>query len=218
MFVLFAQAVLCLSHPFACAQDLPENDALPGGGQAGEDDARAYRQLVSRRKSRGLQFLKDKLSSFHLLLTVALAMVISAINSLCFQCVNADLKGISLAQPVRKVKRQRKRMQTKGAEAFMDDDDMAPRFISIFYRGVQCTANLWKEIRTPNIFATVGIFWPSSEPEGRRCFLVLENILQVMVALKWRILQKFCFPPWSLAELEGNPSDEIATCHVLSSL
>ena len=178
-----------------------ENDIGAGAAGGGEDDAANWRRQQSRRKAKGLAFLQDKLSTFHLLTTLALATLLSSVTNLCFRFVNSDKKGISRRQEERARKRCR-RMTAKGSETYVEvaDDDL--QFDRVRTQTARCAHLLWCELHGPlHYFVCADCFWPAGESLHSKWDFLTENILRNVAALKWRILAKFEFPPWSLAHL-----------------
>eukprot|EP00435_Cladocopium_sp_Y103_P049699 s1427_g15.t1 len=183
------------------AEAAEENDIGAGAAGVGEDDAANWRRMQSRRKARGLAFLQDKLSAFHLLTTLALATLLSSVTNLCFRFVNSDKKGISRRQEERARKRCR-RMTAKGSETYVEaaDDDL--QFDRVRTQTVRCAQLLWREVHGPlHYMVCADCYWPAGESLHSKWDFLAENILRNVAALKWRILTKFDSPPWSLAHL-----------------
>eukprot|EP00435_Cladocopium_sp_Y103_P067923 s157_g30.t1 len=176
-------------------QEAP-NDAVPGA--AGEDDADAFRKMQSRRKARGVEYLSNPLSPFHLMTSLTLAMVLAPVTNKIFQLSESDRKGISRQEPVR----LKRRLRAKGPESFAAEQP--PKFENIKALAVQATERLWSEIlKEPKIFTVAGVFFPDGEPIQNKWISLLENILRNIAALKWRLLSRFACPPWSLCSLEA---------------
>lgn len=184
--------------------------AVGAAGAGGEDDNANWHRMQSRRKARGLSFLRDKYSAFHLLATLALATLLSRITNLCFRFANSDRKGIPRKEEER-AKKRRRRMNAKGREAFVEAED------NLHFDRVKCQAEksaklLWQELQGPlHYLVCADCFWPASEPVQLKWEFLTENILRNVAALRWRILVKFEFPPWSLAHvaLPGCSDEEV---------
>eukprot|EP00438_Fugacium_kawagutii_P035758 Skav202571 [mRNA] locus=scaffold104:1450:20248:- [translate_table: standard] len=180
-----------------------ENDvaAAAAGAGGGEDDAANWRRMQSRRKARGLAFLQDKFSAFHLLATLALATLLSRVTNLCFRFVNSDKTGIPRREEERARKRRR-RMNAKGVEALAETDDDELQFDRVRRQAEKGVQLLWRELQGPlHYLVCADCFWPAGEPAQLKWEFLTENILRNVAALQWRILVKFEYPPWSLAHL-----------------
>lgn len=176
------------------------------GGAVGEDDAANWRRTQSRRKQRGLSFLQNKHSGFQLLATLAMATTLSPLTYLCFRLVNSDKQGIDLQPSRRATGRVRRRMRAKGSEAesFQAIFDGAHNlhFDQVRVQAKRCAERLWLELQgSLQSFICADCFWPAAEPAHAKLASLAENVLCTLAGLKWRILQKFDFPPWSLAPL-----------------
>ena len=181
-----------------------------------DDDAAAYRRTQSRRKARGIAFLEDSSSTFNLLVTLTLASILAPITNKAFQLSERDRRNINQSgQSTRTKARVKRRMQTKGPEVLLEDSDSALYFRNIKLRALQACQRLWADLLsgTPATFACAAAFWPSTELARNKWILLCENILRNIAAVKWRVLTRFSFPPWSLCDLEDpHCSDETVPC------
>ena len=180
-----------------------END----GPNQGEDDAAAFRRLQSRRKAKALEFLKDKFSTFNLLLTVSLANGTARITNFCFELVNADKAELVQRQGERSAARMRTRVRSKGPDAFRDFGEHQSR---LHMHGVQARCQSfvnasWTQLQSDSRESTTAAipsaFWPRDEPVTLRHKMVTEDVLRNIAAIKWRMLDKFAAPPWSFSHL-----------------
>lgn len=195
-------------HCYKLGGQVEENDVAGAGGNAAEDDAASWRRTQARRKQRGLAFLQDKFASFHLLTTLGIASILAPLTNLCFQFNNSDKQGISLQPGLRATKRLRRHMHGKGPEAasFNEVFDRADtlHFDQVRLQGKRCVQRLWQEVEggLQSLICADGC-WPASEPAHAKFSSLTENILRNVAGLKWRVLTKFDFPPWSLAPLSA---------------
>ena len=170
-----------------------------------DDDAAAFRRTQSRRKARGIAFLEDSISTFNLLVTLTLASILAPITNKAFQLSERDRRNINQSgQSTRTKASVKRRMWTKGPEVLLEDSESALYFRNIKLRALQACQRLWGDILsgTPTIFACAASFWPSTQLARSKWMLLCENILRNIAAVKWRLLTKFSFPPWSLCDLE----------------
>lgn len=181
--------------------------AAPAGG-AGEDDAANWRRTQATRKRRGLAFLQDKFAGFHLLTTLGIASILAPLTNRCFQFINCDKKGISMEPSARATKRLRRRMRTKGlenassTEVFDEADSLY--FGQVRLESKRCADRLWQEVQGDlQALTCADGCWPPSEPVHAKFASLTENILRNVAAVKWRVLSKFDFPPWSLSQLSA---------------
>lgn len=66
------------------------------------------------------------------------------------------------------------------------------------------TERLWLEVRGPlQAFTCADCLWPSTEPAYAKFAFTTEGILRNVAGVKWRVLGKFDFPPWSFAPLSA---------------
>lgn len=180
-----------------------END----GQDQGEDDAAAFRRLQSRRKAKALDFLKDKFSTFNLLLTVSLAHGTARITNYCFELVNADKADLVKKQGERAAARMRIRIRSKGPEAFQDLQDPQSRlhFHGVTVRCQSFVNTSWTQLLSEAHQSTTAAvpcaYWPRDEPVTLRHKMVAEDVLRNIAAIKWRMVDRFATPPWSFSKL-----------------
>lgn len=136
--------------------------------------------------------------------SLTLAMVLSPIANKAFELCDSDRKTIKKGQAARAPTRMKRRLRTKGPEVFVDETDSKFHFRNIKLRALQACQRLWTDIAsgTPGVFACAAAFWPSAQPVRSKWVLLLENILRNIAAVKWRVLTRFSYPPWSLCDLE----------------
>lgn len=184
-----------------------ENDQVAGqAGIGGEDESSAFRRLQSRRKARSVEFLANPVASFHLLASLTVALVISPIINHVFQLSESDKSQITQKDSSRQKERMKRRMRSKGSEAAMDNQSKHTHFRRTKVLALQCIERLWTEMfaDTPSIFSCATSYWPSSEPLRFKFDFLCENMLRCICALKWRLVQRFSCPPWSLCELQDD--------------
>ena len=182
-----------LSHFQSHKEQRLQNDA------ANEDDN--WRRTQSRRKQRGLAFVKDPLSTFHLLSSLALASIVSPLTNISFRFCNSDRADINTAPTRREEVRVRRRIKQKGPEAF---EGGKLHFDMVRLQAEKCTERLWLEVRGPlQAFTCTDTVWPSTEPVHAKFACTTEDILRNVAGVKWRVLGKFDFPPWSFAPLSA---------------
>ena len=74
----------------------------------------------------------------------------------------------------------------------------------IWVQGRRCIERLWKEVQEGlQILVCADGCWPADEAAHAKFAALTENILRNVAGLKWRILTRFEFPPWSLARLSA---------------
>ena len=177
------------------ANDVP----MPGAaGADGEDDAAQWRRTQSRRKARGKRFLEDPFSSFHLLTSLALSAILAPVTNLCFKFVNSDKKGIALQPEVRAQKRLKRQMKAKGPAIFAEESSQELHFYNVKLKAEKCAGRLWAEMEELHLLTCASIFWPEGNDSLKFNFLA-DNLLECLAGVRWRILDKFQLPPWSLA-------------------
>ena len=103
-------------------------------------------------------------------------------------------------------------MKAKGPEVFSEEVEKGLHFEHVRLEAKKCIQRLWSEIQGPMQYLTCAdCFWPATEPAATKFELLTENVLRNVAGVKWRILDKFEFPPWSLAHvaLPGCPDETV---------
>ena len=141
------------------------------------------------------------LSTFHLLSSLALASIVSPLTNISFRFCNSDRADINTVPTRREEVRVRRRIKQKGPEAF---EGGKLHFDMVRLQAEKCTERLWLEVRGPlQAFTCADTVWPSTEPVHAKFAFITEDILRNVAGVKWRVLGKFDFPPWSFAPLSA---------------
>lgn len=172
---------------------------LPGAA-GGEDDAAQWRRTQSRRKARAKRFLEDPFSSFHLLTSLTLSAILAPVTNLCFKLVNSDKKGINSQLEVRAQKRLKRQMKAKGPAVFAEESSREVHFYNVKLQAEKCVRRLWAEMEELNLLTLAHHFCPEGDNSVKFNFLA-DNLLGCLAGVRWRILDKFQLPPWSLAHV-----------------
>ena len=158
-------------------------------------------------RAKALEFLKDKFSTFNLLLTVSLAHGTARITNYCFELVNADKADLVKKQGERAAARMRIRIRSKGPEAFQDLQDPQSRlhFHGVTVRCQSFVNTSWTQLLSEAHQSTTAAvpcaYWPRDEPVTLRHKMVAEDVLRNIAAIKWRMVDRFATPPWSFSKL-----------------
>lgn len=179
-----------------------DNDApLPGvAGAAGDDDAAQWRRTQSRRRARGRRFLEDPFSSFHLLASLALSAILAPLTNVCFTFSNSDKHGIALQVAARAQARLKRQMKAKGPAVFTEESSKELHFYNVKLQAEKCISRLWAEMEELHLLTCAYHFCPQGDDSVKFNYLA-DNLLGCLAAVRWRILDKFQLPPFSLAHV-----------------
>ena len=188
--------------PWSTCTTLPQaepNDAAHA--PHGEEDS--WQKLQSRRRASGQKFLGDKLSNFHLLTSLALCQGTSRVSHLLFKFCNNDKADIETVASARQQKRLRRRQKGPDHWSAVDHSDEV-HFQQVKDQAQKCLQHLWAEILGPlRLLVCADAMFPTEQGFSSHSKLdyLVESVLRTCAGLRWRLLDKFQLPPWSLAEV-----------------
>lgn len=167
-------------------------------GQAGDNEADAFRQLQSRRKKKATEFFADRLTTFHLLLTLSVAMASAPVTHYLFRLGTMEKDGIERKMSKRAEESMKCRIRHKGAIG--EPQPQKPAFHKLLPVVMKAIDRMWQELLGPSkMFSCAKGFWPGALPQSPMHKEVSDNILRTIAALKWRLVEKLNVPPYSLA-------------------
>ena len=186
---------------FSCFQTrAPEQE--PAGGNAEVDP---YHQQLNVRKNRAQKFLQEESSCFLLLAALTMFHLLSEVTHILFKLANLDRESMGIEQAGADRARAKRRRLSKGPPIHAGDVENRQYSLTDILSGAsRLVRQIWGLLQrsiTRTIFCVAAAYFPATRPESDMFGVLVSDLLQVLASLKFRILNRFEIPPFSMLDL-----------------